>query len=138
MFGEVKTVLDAGFARNVITPANTASVRAQLNAATQRATSDRTSLAGERTSALAGAAGGPALRVADALFSYGDYGQAAELYRAALQKGGQDANLINTRLGAALALGGQRAEAETAFRSVTGPRAELAQLWLFWLSSRPA
>ena len=112
MFGEVKTVLDAGFARNAITPANAAGERVRLNEATQRAASDRTSLAGERTSALAGSNGGAALRVGDALFSYGEYGQAAELYRAALQKGGQDANLVNTRLGAALALGGQRAEAE--------------------------
>ena len=55
--------------------------------------------------------------------------------RAALQKGGQDANMVNTRLGAALALAGQRAEAEAAFRAVTGQRAELAQLWLLWLSS---
>jgi Flp pilus assembly protein TadD len=95
-------------------------------------------LAGERSSALAGSNGGAALRVGDAVYSYGDYAQAAELYRAALQKGGQDANLVNTRLGAALAMAGQRAEAETAFRSVTGPRAELAQLWLVWLSGRHA
>ena len=73
------------------------------------------------------------LRIADAYFSYGQYAQAAELYRAALQKGA-DANLANTRLGAALALAGQRAEAEAAFRAVTGPRAELAQFWLLWLS----
>jgi tetratricopeptide (TPR) repeat protein len=135
MYGEVKTVLEAGFARNAITPANTAGSRAQLNAASQRAESDRSSLAGERATALAGANGGAALRVGDALYSYGEYGQAAELYRAALQKGGQDANLVNTRLGAALAMAGQRAEAEAAFRAVTGPRAELAQLWLFWLST---
>jgi len=135
MYGEVKTVLEAGFARNAIAPANAAASRAELNAATQRAESDRGSLAGERATALAGANGGAALRVGDALYSYGEYGQAAELYRAALQKGGQDANLVNTRLGAALAMAGQRAEAEAAFRAVTGPRAELAQLWLFWLST---
>jgi len=138
MFGEVKTVLEAGFANNAIRPANAAAERVRLNEATQRAASDRTSLAGERTTALAGSNGGSALRVGDALFSYGEYGQAAELYRAALQKGGLDANLVNTRLGAALALGGQRAEAETAFRAVTGPRAELAQLWLLWLSTHHA
>ena len=120
--------------RRPISPAS----RARLNEAITRAASDRTSLAGERSAALAGANGGAALRVGDALFSYGDYGQAAELYRAALQKGGQDANLVNTRLGAALALAGQRAEAEAAFQRVTGPRAELAQLWLLWLSSRHA
>ncbi|MEA3040390.1 MAG: hypothetical protein QOE79_2903 [Sphingomonadales bacterium] len=138
MFGEVKSVLEAGLAHNAITPANAANVRAQLASANQRSASDRTSLASERTSALAGANGGAALRVGDAFFSYGDYAQAAELYRAALQKGGQDANLVNTRLGAALALAGQRAEAEAAFRTITGPRAELAQLWLLWLSGRHA
>ena len=114
------------------------SVRARLNEANQRAASDHSSLAGERSSALAGSNGGAALRVGDAFYSYGDYPQAAELYRAALQKGGQDANLVNIRLGAALAMAGQRAEAEAAFRSVTGPRAELAQLWLVWLSGRHA
>lgn len=135
MYGEVKAALEAGFARNAITPANAAPEHVRLAEATQRAASDRTSLAAERTSALAGANGGAALRVGDALYSYGDYAQAAELYRAALQKGGQDANVVNTRLGAALAMGGQRAEAEAAFRAVTGPRAELAQLWLLWLST---
>jgi tetratricopeptide (TPR) repeat protein len=138
MFGEVKSVLEAGIARNAIGPANIGSVRARLNEANQRIASDRTSLAGERSSALAGSNGSAALRVGDAFFSYGDYGQAAELYRAALQKGGQDANLVNIRLGAALAMAGQRAEAEAAFRSVTGPRAELAQLWLVWLSTHHA
>ena len=138
MYGEVKSVLEAGFARNALTPATAATEHARLNEANTRAASDRTSLAGERTSALAGSNGGAALRVGDAYFSYGDYPQAAELYRAALQKGGADPNLVNTRLGAALALAGQRAEAETVFRSITGPRAELAQLWLLWLSTRHA
>ena len=72
-------------------------------------------------------------------YGYGQYAEAAELYRAALQKGGEDAGLVNVRLGAALALAGQRAEAEAAFRAVTGgDRAELAQLWLLWLSSTRA
>ena len=76
--------------------------------------------------------------VADALFGYARYTEAAEMYRLALSKGGEDANLVNTRLGATLALAGQRAEAEAALRAVTGPRAELAALWLAWLASRPA
>ena len=76
------------------------------------------------------------MRLGDAYFGYREFAPAIELYRAALQKGGQDANLVNTRLGAALALAGQRAEAEAAFRAVTGPRAELAQFWLLWLSTR--
>ena len=39
----------------------------------------------------------------DTFYGYGEYAQAAELYRAALQKGGEDANLLNIRLGASLA-----------------------------------
>jgi hypothetical protein len=36
----------------------------------------------------------------------------------------------------ALGLAGQKAEAETALRAVTGPRADLASLWLLWLAQR--
>jgi hypothetical protein len=36
----------------------------------------------------------------------------------------------------ALALAGQKAEAETALRAVTGPRAGLANYWLLWLAQR--
>ena len=55
---------------------------------------------------------------------------------ALLTKGGVDGALASSRLGIALALAGRKAEAETAFRSVTGPRAELASLWLLWLNQR--
>ncbi|HYJ53434.1 MAG TPA: hypothetical protein VEW04_09710 [Allosphingosinicella sp.] len=135
MYGEVKAVLEEGLARNAIAT-NAAWARERLATANQRIASDRPTLAGERRTALAGSDSIAALRTGDAHFSYGQYAEAAELYRAALQKGAADANLANMRLGEALALGGQRAEAEAAFRAVTGPRAELAQLWLLWLSRR--
>jgi hypothetical protein len=134
-FGEVKAVLEEGLSRNLII-ANAALSRDRIALATRRATEDRASLPGERTAALAGRDSTAVLRLAEAYYGYGEYGPAAELYRAALQKGGQDANLVNTRLGAALAQAGQRAEAEAAFGAVTGPRAELAQYWLLWLQSR--
>jgi hypothetical protein len=134
-FGEVKAVLEEGLSRNLIT-VNASIARERITLATRRAAEDRASLPAERTAALAGRDGAVALRLAEAYYGYGEYGPAAELYRAALQKGGQDANVVNTRLGAALALAGQRAEAEAAFRAVTGPRAELAQFWLVWLQSR--
>ena len=44
----------------------------------------------------------------DASFAFGQYAEAAALYQAALQKGGEDPNLVNSRLGAALALAGRR------------------------------
>jgi tetratricopeptide (TPR) repeat protein len=133
LFGEISSVLQDGLNRNLIT-ANTGYAREQLAAVSGRVTADRASLPGERQGALAGNDGRALLRLADAHYGYGQYAEAAELYRAAIQKGGQDSNLLNTRLGAALARAGRRAEAEAAFRAVTGPRAELANLWLFWLS----
>jgi tetratricopeptide (TPR) repeat protein len=135
--GEVKAVLDEGLGRNLIT-ANAAYARERLSAINPRVEQDRASLVNERRTALAGSDGVAALRVADSLYGYGQYAEAAELYRAALTKGGVDANLANTRLGEALAMAGQRTQAEAAFHAVTGPRAELAQYWLLWLSSRPA
>lgn len=133
-YGEVKSALEEGLRRNIITT-NAGYARERIGVVNSRIAGDRESLAGERTAAMRGSDATAPLRLADAYFGYGEYAPAAELYRAALQKGG-DANLLNTRLGAALALAGNRAEAETAFRAITGPRAELAQLWLLWLSTR--
>lgn len=133
-YGEVKAVLEEGLRRNLITT-NAGYARERIGVLNGRIAGDRELLAGERAAALRGSDATAPLRLADAYFGYGDYAPAAELYRAALAKGG-DANLLNIRLGAALALAGNRAEAETAFRAVTGPRAELAQLWLLWLSTR--
>ena len=62
-----------------------------------RIAEDRASLAGA-AHAGAGRRQRPRARTqpADAYFGYGQYAEAAELYRAALQKGGEDANLVNT------------------------------------------
>lgn len=135
--GETKAVIDEGIAARGL-QASDSVIGGLLTTANRRITEDRTSLAREITQARSAANGRLARSVADALFGYGRYAEAVDLYRVALTKGGEDANLINTRLGAALALGGQRTEAETVFRSVTGPRADLAGFWLAWLASRPS
>ena len=135
VFGEVKAVLDQGLARNQITAANMTYARETLAAADRRIGQERSALAADRARAVAGSDATAVLRLADAYAGYGEHAAAAELYRAALQKGA-DANLVNIRLGAALAQAGQRAEAEAAFRAVTGPRSELARMWLLWLASR--
>ena len=133
-FGEVKAVLEEGLRRNLIVQ-NAGYARERLEVTNRRVTDDRGSLAEGRRAALAGRDAAGALAMGDAYYGYGEYAQAAELYRAALEKG-IEAGLGNSRLGASLAMAGQRAEAEAAFRAVTGPRAELAQLWLLWLSTR--
>lgn len=135
--GETKAVIDAGIAAGAI-QANNSDVTRLLGVANRRIAEDRASLSGQMSQARSAANGRPARAIADALFGYARYAEAAEMYRLALTKGGEDANLINTRLGATLALAGRRAEAEAALRAVTGRRAELASLWLAWLASRPA
>jgi tetratricopeptide (TPR) repeat protein len=133
--GEANAVLEGGIQNRMI-DGNRPAFR-DLRAAIQgRLSGDRASLAGEERQALAAATGTTALRIGDAYYGYGDYAKAITLYRAALQKGGVDANIVNTRLGMALAQAGQRAEAEAAFQAVTGPRQELARFWLVRLGQR--
>jgi len=112
-------------------------IAAAIAGVARRATADRAALAGLRTRAAAGT-GADARAAGDAFYAFGQYAEAAALYQAALLKGGEDPNLLNSRLGAALALAGRRLEAETALRAVTGPRADLAGFWLVWLAHRPA
>jgi hypothetical protein len=133
--GEVKAVLDEGIARGML-EASRPAVRELMTGATGRIAEDRASLAGLRTRALAAGTGREARGTAEAYLGYGQHAEAAELYRAALQKGGVDNDLVNTRLGIALALAGQRAEAEAAFRAVGGQRQQLARFWLAWLENR--
>lgn len=133
--GETKAVLDEGIAVKMVDP-NKATFKELLATAGRRATEDRKTLPGLETKANAAATGSAALSTGDAFYGYGDYAKAAALYRAALKKGSVDANTANMRLGMALALSGQKAEAEAALRAVTGPRAELANYWLLWLSQR--
>lgn len=137
--GEVKATLDEGVSRRVI-QATDESVAPLLSAANGAVAEDRASLAGQRAAATSAPEARRALGLADAYASYGQYAEAIPLYRAALGKTGADADLINIRLGAALARAGQRAEAEAAFRAVNanGPRGTLAAFWLLYLQHPPA
>ena len=135
--GEVKAVLDEGTSRGTV-PATDAIARQMLTSANTRIADDQGTLPALRTRALAAANGRDARIAGDTFYGYGQYPQAIELYRAALQKGGEDANLVNIRLGAALVAANQAAEAQAAFRAVTGNRAALAALWLLWLERRPS
>ncbi len=136
MAGEAKALLDDAVSRTML-DANEAQVRTLIASTGRSATQARAGLARSRTQALAASTGAAALAAGDAHFGFGQYAEAAELYRAALQKGGEDPNLINTRLAAALALAGQRTEAQAVLATITGPRAELAGFWTVWLA-RPA
>jgi tetratricopeptide (TPR) repeat protein len=132
--GEAKALLEEGVASGTVQSSQAEAARL-LRDANSRITEDRAALPAQIKQARSAAGGRQARLAADALAGYGRHAEAIELYRLALSKGGDDANLINTRLGATLALAGQKAEAQAALKAVTGPRAELAALWLLWLES---
>ena len=133
--GEAKAVLDAGIAAKAVNPTKPA-FKELLASASSKVEQDRASLAGQEAKAKASSDGKLALNTGDAYYGYGEYAKAAALYRVALEKGSVDANLVNTRLGMALALAGQKAEAEAALKAVTGPRADIAGYWLIWLNQQ--
>lgn len=136
--GEARAALDEGVSHGMLDAAKPIVAEASRTVS-GRVAADRPALARLRAQGSAAAATAQQARAAaDAHFAYGQYGEAATFYQAALQKGGEDANLINSRLGASLALAGRRLEAEAALRAVTGPRGDLAGLWLVWLARRPA
>lgn len=133
--GERKAVLDEGVAVKMVDPAKPA-FKTLISATGKKATAERKTLAALKKKAEAGTTGEAALAAADAHFGFGEYAEAAELYRMAIQKGTVDPNVANTRLGIALALAGRAPEAETALKAVTGPRSTLASYWLVWLGQR--
>jgi hypothetical protein len=129
---EAKAALDEGVSRRMVDPAKTA-FKELIATSGRKAAADRAGLKSRESAAIAATTGTAALAAGDSYFGYGDYAAAAGLYRAAAQKGGVDPAAANVRLGTALALAGQRAEAETVLRSVTGPNADIASYWLAWL-----
>jgi tetratricopeptide (TPR) repeat protein len=133
--GESRSVLEEGVNTRMVDPAKPVFKEAIATAA-RGATAEKAKLSTLQASAMAAATGAPALQAGDVLLGAGNYAGAIDLFRASLQKGGTDPNVVNTRLGTALALAGRKAEAEAAFRAVAGPRTELAALWLVWLGQR--
>ncbi|URD61597.1 tetratricopeptide repeat protein [Sphingomonas sp. KRR8] len=133
--GEAKTVLDQGFASNAINKSRPVFTSVYTSASSKVA-ADKATLGTTEKNGLAAATARQALVAGDVFLGYGDYAKAAGLYRAALTKSGADANIINLRLGEALAGSGDKAGAIAAFAKVTGPQQATAQLWSAWVASR--
>lgn len=134
--GEAKLVLEQGFAAKSID--RTRPMFTQLYAnATTKSQGDRASLAASGKAALAAPAAKQAVLIADAHYGYGEYPQAVELYRAALTKTGVDKDLVNLRIGMALARSGDKAGATAALGAAGGAQAEVAKLWLTYLATKP-
>ena len=134
-YAEAKAVLDEAAAAGKVAASNP-DAAAIMQSVSGKIAEDRAALPGLEGRARSAANGELAVRLANGYYGHGDYAKAAEFYRVALEKGSVDANVINTRLGMALALAGQKAEAEAALKAVTGQRAGLANYWVLWLNQR--
>lgn len=134
LLGEVKSVIDQGRSKGKLAPTKLADY---YSLATGGIAKDKASLPAGEAAAAKAANGRVAASTGEAYFGYGDYAKAAAMYRLALQKGSVDANEVNTRLGIALALAGDKAGANTAFGQVNGgARKQIAQFWQLWLSKK--
>ena len=137
--GEAKGVLDEAVKAGVVAFASNQNAREISGIVNGKVAADKASLGASATVAKGPkGTGRTALNTADGYASYGDFANAVTMYRVALQKSGVDANLVNTRLGAALAQSGDKAGAKTVFATITGPRASLAKYWMVWLDGPPA
>ena len=135
--GEAKKVLDEGIAAKKLTGTKPIEKEIAMVAA-PKLKADQASLPGLERDAAKAPNGKTALGTGDAYYGYGNYAKAAEMYRLAASKStGVDAATANLRLGAALAMAGDKAGATTAFNAVTGsPRAQLGKYWLVYLSQK--
>jgi tetratricopeptide (TPR) repeat protein len=133
--GEAKAVLDEGFASGAINKTRPV-FRDVYTSASSKVAADQAALATTEKNGLAASTARQALVAGDVFLGYGQYTKAAALYRAALTKSGADADLINLRLGIALARAGDKAGATAALQAARGKQQQVAQLWQAWVASR--
>lgn len=135
--GEAKTAIDEGIAKGMLSPQKQF-VKDLSGVVNPKIAADKASLAAGIKDAKASPNGKLAMVTGDALYGYGRYAEAADMYKTALQKGGVDANIANINLGIALAKSNDKAGAKAAFEAVKtpGPQQTLAQYWLIWLGQQ--
>ncbi|WP_150291287.1 hypothetical protein [Sphingobium estronivorans] len=134
IYGEVKSAIDAGRSKGVLSASQGGDL---YQTAVPKIAGDKGSLGSAEADARKAANGKIAAATADAYLGYGDYAKAAAMFELAKQKGGVDADEINSRMGIAKALGGDTASAKSAFQSVqAGSRKKIADLWLAYLATK--
>ena len=133
--GEAVALLDEGAAAKSISLQSMTFVRPYALAKGKSLGDRAVAMAGAKTGLTAPTAA-VTVAAADRLLGYGEFAQAATLYRAALAKPGVDANVVNLRLGEALGQSGDKAGATAALQLAGGPQSEVAKYWLVWVSTR--
>ena len=129
---EAKSVIEEGRAAGKI-PTTSSNNNMLYAEATKAAAAEGFPAAAEKRAATA-ANGLVASATGDAYFGQGNYPKAIEMYKLALTKGATKPDEVNSHLGMALALSGDKEGARAAFAQVkTSPRTEIAGFWTLWL-----
>ena len=136
---EARAVIQQGRSSGAV-PATDSTATAVLTRANAGIAALRPLAAQEAAARASGANGSTAMQVGDFYLGAGEYAKAADLYRLALQRGGVDAGQTNLHLGMALALAGNRAEAQAALALVPAgtPNAPIATLWTTYAATPAA
>lgn len=131
-YTEAQAVLDAGIAANAINPTDSqlTNLIADVKARQKPTAADLNEAVTMSPSGI------NLLHIGDAFYGMGNYSKAAEIYRQTMGKSGVESDVANLHLGMALARSGDKASATAAFNAVTGPRADIAKLWLIYLQQQ--
>lgn len=132
---EAKAVVEEGIAAGKVN-ANKQNFKEILREATRNSQGQKGRLPALAADARTSSTAKLAQNAGDIYYSYDEFAKAADMYRTALTKSGADKDLLNLRLGAALARAGDAAGATAALNAVGGKRAELAKFWLVYLKTR--
>lgn len=134
---ETKMVIDEGKANGKIPATPSSGIKALITDSNAQITAEGSFDALEKKAGTS-PNGALSAQTGDAYLGRGNYAKAITLYRQALSKGGVTNDEVNTHLGIALALSGDKAGAKTAFAAVTGsPRNDIAAFWTIWLDHPP-
>ncbi|MGJ3648757.1 hypothetical protein ACLB0R_09825 [Sphingomonas sp. GlSt437] len=146
LYGETLSVIDEG-TKNGKLPAGNQLAKMLKGSSTTGASLEKP-LTAQEAAARASKTGDLAAQVGDSYLGRADYAKAAEFYRLALSKPFEksagtatkrhflDNDEVTMHLGIALARGGDKAGAKTAFDSITSsPRKEIAGFWETWLDT---
>lgn len=131
-FNEAQAVYDAGVAAKLIDPRSPEySDLVQGLKAKQKATTADLDVAAKQA-----ANGNVLVRIGDRYLAMGNSAKAIETYKMAIARPGTDIAVANLHLGMALAKAGDKTGATAALNAVTGPRADIAKLWLTYVNQK--
>jgi len=133
---EVIEVVKDGVAKGHI-PQNDITFKDFLDIANGRVAADKADLPSAEADARKQSTGNAARATADALFSYGEYQRAINMYQLAIEKGGINNDRALTRLGISQVKLGQYDDAKSSFSALTSPnRKNIGDYWMIYINNQ--